>query len=177
MSPHTFWELLTQPIDFTPRSSMTVKHLHSQCSVYYECISRQHSCSWLIMELTRYLRWPCAHPLVLLQPLSQSSHKVTTLTEDKQHTSTEKGLFCFLKEPFGYLTLRWDCSFSVLVQNFIFFRIIKWVLTFRASLVDAAPPGNIFSILIMGWTFDSIPPDMLIPEKEKWRHEWWDFFC
>lgn len=44
------------------------------------------------------------------------------------------------------------------------------LFTFRASFVDAAPPGNIFSILIMGWTLDSIPPEILIPVKIQGNH-------
>lgn len=36
-------------------------------------------------------------------------------------------------------------------------------LTFKASFVDAAPPGKIFSTFITGWTLDSIPPDILMP--------------
>lgn len=39
----------------------------------------------------------------------------------------------------------------------------KVFLTFKASFVEAAPPGKIFSIFITGWTLDSIPPDILIP--------------
>lgn len=39
----------------------------------------------------------------------------------------------------------------------------KVFLTFKASFVEAAPPGKIFSIFITGWTLDSIPPDILMP--------------
>lgn len=36
-------------------------------------------------------------------------------------------------------------------------------LTFKASFVEAAPPGKIFSTFITGWILDSIPPDILMP--------------
>lgn len=44
-----------------------------------------------------------------------------------------------------------------------FFLSFPQLLTLRASFVDAAPPGKILSIFIMGWTLDSIPPEILIP--------------
>lgn len=43
-------------------------------------------------------------------------------------------------------------------------------LTLSTSQVEAAPPGKIFSIFTTGWTLDSIPPDILMPETVK-QHE------
>jgi hypothetical protein len=40
-------------------------------------------------------------------------------------------------------------------------------LTFRNSLVEAAPPGKIFSIFTTGCTLDSMPPEMLMPIKHE----------
>lgn len=39
------------------------------------------------------------------------------------------------------------------------------IFTSSFPLRDAAPPGKIFSIFTIGCTLDSIPPDILIPEK------------
>lgn len=38
-------------------------------------------------------------------------------------------------------------------------------VTSSFPLRDAAPPGKIFSIFTIGCTLDSMPPEMLIPEK------------
>lgn len=70
-----------------------------------------------------------------------------------------------LKLQFAAITKIGQQKISAWSDKSSFYKISVWYchVTLRTSQVEAAPPGKIFSIFTTGWTFDSIPPDILIP--------------
>lgn len=133
------------------------------CSQYFAgALAGQHLRTSSIMEALWYMRCLPAHPRLCCSPHTSS------LTADVLIYSSATGYQTFrtLQPDTGLQFLQSHGAFSGFLASCLRLNVLQF-LTFKASFVDAAPPGKTFSIFIVGWILDSIPPEILIP----WHHK------